>query len=345
MLAYIARRLLLLPLIVLGVTILIFAMLQLLGPYQRVSLYINDPAQLKNPEILEKLIKIYGLDQPVPIQYFRWLAKVFRGDLGWSETAKMPVAKALFIHFPATAELAIYAIIPLVLIGIWLGVISAVHHNKPIDHFTRIMAITGWSFPTFVFGLIMLMIFYGKFHWFPPGRLSIWASTIVYDPTLFTRYTGMNTIDALLNGRLDIFWDALKHIILPVITLSYVSWALILRITRSSMLETLRQDYVMVARAKGLQEKVVINKHARRNALIPVATISGLVFVGWLNGVVITETIFNYRGMGQFAAAAAVQLDVPSVLGFTLFSVVILIVLNLAVDLMYAYIDPRVRLS
>jgi peptide/nickel transport system permease protein len=257
----------------------------------------------------------------------------------------MPVAKALFIHFPATAELAIYAIIPLVLIGIWLGVISAVHHNKPIDHFTRIMAITGWSFPTFVFGLIMLMIFYGKFHWFPPGRLSIWASTIVYDPTLFTRYTGMNTIDALLNGRLDIFWDALKHIILPVITLSYVSWALILRITRSSMLETLRQDYVMVARAKGLQEKVVINKHARRNALIPVATISGLVFVGWLNGVVITETIFNYRGMGQFAAAAAVQLDVPSVLGFTLFSVVILIVLNLAVDLMYAYIDPRVRLS
>jgi len=320
-------------------------MLQLLGPYQRVSLYINDPAQLKQPGQLEKLIKIYGLDQPIPVQYIRWLGKVFRGDLGWSETAKMPVFKALLTFFPATVELAIYAIIPLILIGIWLGVISAVHHNRPIDHATRVMAITGWSFPTFVFGLIVLMIFYGKFHWFPPGRLSVWASTIVYDPALFIRYTGMNTIDALLNGRLDIFWDAFRHLVLPVTTLSYVSWALVLRITRSSMLETLRQEYVTVARAKGLKEKVVINKHARRNALIPVATISGLVFIGLLNGVVITETIFNYRGIGKFAADAALQLDIPSVLGFTLFSVVILIVMNLVVDVGYAYIDPRVRLG
>ena len=155
----------------------------------------------------------------------------------------------------------------------------------------------------------------------------------------------MNTVDALLNGRLDIFFDALRHLVLPALTLSYVNWALILRVTRSSMLEVMRQDYIMTARAKGLRERLVINRHARPNAMIPVATIGGLLLIGLLNGVVITETVFNYHGMGWLAANAALNFDAISVLGVTLFNGVLLIMANLVVDILYGYLDPRIRLA
>jgi len=353
MLAYMIRRLLLLPLIVLGVTILIFAMIQLLNPYQRASLYVKDATQLKDPKQLEKIIELEGLNDPIPLQYVRWLQKVFRGDLGYSETAKRPVLEALRTRFPATLELALYALLPLILGGIFLGVLAAVRHNQFVDQFTRFMSITGYAFPTFVLGLLLLMIFYAKLGWFPSGRLSDWAQCVVNNDSHcpfpssvpFVRYTYMNTVDGLLNRRFDIFIDALKHLVLPVVTLSYVSWALLVRITRSSMLETLRQDYVTVARAKGQREFIVILKHAARNALIPVATISGLTFVGLLSGAVITETIFEYEGMGKFAAEAASQLDLAAVLGFTLFITALLVVMNLIVDLLYVFIDPRVKLE
>ncbi|MFQ5859357.1 MAG: ABC transporter permease, partial [Anaerolineae bacterium] len=251
----------------------------------------------------------------------------------------------LLLHrLPATVELALWSFIPIIGIGVWLGIQAAVRHNKPFDQIARVFSIVGWSFPTFVFALLVLMLFYAKTGWFPPGRLSDWASQIVLSDD-FTRYTQLNTVDALLNRRPDIFVDALRHIILPVITLCYVQWALLLRVTRSSMLEALRQDYVRTARAKGLSERVVINRHVRRNALIPVATLGGLTVVGLLNGVVITETVFNYPGMGSAVAAAAVSLDVLTVLGFVMFNATLLIAANLVVDILYAVLDPRVRLS
>jgi len=222
---------------------------------------------------------------------------------------------------------------------------AAVYQNTFIDNVARVFAIVGWSFPTFVFGLLALMIFYAKLPWLPAGRLSEQFIQELASGNSIIRYTGMNTIDGLLNGRLDFFWDALRHLILPVITLSYLSWALILRVMRSSMLETLRQEYVTVARAKGLTEKEVINKHAKRNALIPIATIGGLTIIGFLNGVVITETVFNYRGLGYWTADAAIHLDIITVLGLSLFHGVLLIVGNLIVDLIYVAIDPRVRLE
>ncbi|MCS7040288.1 MAG: ABC transporter permease, partial [Anaerolineae bacterium] len=155
--------------------------------------------------------------------------------------------------------------------------------------------------------------------------------------------THINTLDALLNLRFDVFLDALRHLFLPTITLCYIQWALLLKITRSSMLEAMRQDYVRTARAKGLSEKVVINRHVRKNALIPVATVGGLTVVGLLNGVVITETVFNYPGMGSALARAAASLDVVTTLGFVLFNATLLIVANLIVDILYAFLDPRVR--
>jgi ABC-type dipeptide/oligopeptide/nickel transport system permease component len=343
MLTFIIRRLLILPIILFGVTLLIFAMTCLINPYERLSLYVSNPGALKGGEqAMQRLIHKYGLDRPLWDQYYSWLVKVVHGNLGWSQSARMPVTEAIGQFLPATAELVLFSAWPVVLLGIWLGYVSATHQDSPLDHVTRIMAITGWALPIFVLGLILLMIFYGVLGWLPPGRLSLWAQQYVQSPAWHT-YTGMYTIDAILNGNGPILLNALRHLILPVISLSYASWALILRIMRSSMLETLRQDYVTTARAKGLAEKVVLKKHARRNALIPVATISGLMIFTMLGGVVLTETIFNIHGMGRFAAEAAIQMDIPAVMGFALFFGIIMVCANLLVDISYGFLDPRVR--
>lgn len=342
MLAYIIRRLSILPILLLGVTILVFVIFQFLSPAMRASLYLRDVP--RSPDAMERIIKKYGLDEPIYIQYWKWLNQVVRGDLGWSQTAQRPVTEALLYYLPATLELSLWAMLPVILVGIWLGILAAVHQDKLIDQTLRVFALVGWSFPTFVFGLLLLMKFYADLQWFPAGQISDWVTREIIAGT-FVQYTRMYTVDALLNGRLDVFLDSLRHLVLPVITLAYVQWALLLRVTRSSMLETLRQEYVMVARGKGLKERVVINKHAARNAMIPVATMGGLLLIGLLNGVVLTETVFNYPGIGRWAANAATSLDILGVLGFTLFNGVLLVVGNLVVDVLYAFIDPRVRLE
>lgn len=345
MIAYIFRRLLLLPLVIFGVTLLIFALMQFIDPYKRLTLYVNENVLSKaKTEDFPRLLHKYGLDQPIYVQYAKWINGIFHGDLGYSVSAQLEVGKAIMKYLPASAELALFAMLPLIWLSIQMGVFSAVHRDSIWDHGTRIMAITGWSFPTFVAGLLMLLVFYGILRWFPPGRLSTWTIPLIRSSS-FVRYTGLNTIDALLNGEWRLFLDALRHLVAPVITLSYISWALILRVTRSSMLETLRQDYVTTARAKGLRERVVIQKHAKRNALIPVATLAGLVTAGLLHGVVITETVFNYPGLGRFAAKAALQLDIAAVLGFAIFNGILMVTANLVVDILYAVIDPRVRLN
>lgn len=352
MTAYIIRRLLQLPITVIGVTLLIFLMMQVLSPVERSALYVRDIP--KNEDQVDRVIKQYGLDRPFYIQYTNWLigtvnadtgqrvGGVLRGDLGYSRTGNQPVKDLIAHRLPATVELALWSIVPIIGVGIWLGIKAAVNHNKLPDQAARIFAIIGYSFPTFVFGLLVLMIFYAKLGWFPPGRLSDWAVQVV-SSSAFNRYTEINTLDALLNLRFDVFLDALRHIVLPVITLCYIQWALLLKVTRSSMLESMRQDYVRTARSKGLAENVVISRHVRKNALIPVATVAGLTVVAMLNGVVITETVFNYPGLGSAVARAAASLDVVTVLGFVLFNASLLIVANLVVDVMYAFLDPRVR--
>lgn len=354
MTTYIIRRLLILPVIIAGVTMLIFAMLSLLTPYERASLYVQDIP--KRQGAIEGIIEKYGLNDPIHVQYWHWMVGrtdpdtgeikggVLRGKLGFSQTMAGPVTEVISRRLPATVELALWSAVPMIGLGILLGVLSAVHHNKFIDQVLRVFSIVGWSIPTFVFGLIVLMLFYAKLGWFPPGRLSNWALQIVQSDA-FNRYTQMNTLDALLNLRFDIFLDALKHLVLPITTLAYLNWAYLLRVTRSSMLEVLRQDYLVTARAKGLVERIVIMKHALPNAMIPIVTIGGLILIGLLNGVVITETIFNYPGMGSFLAQAALSLDVISVLGIALFSSMILVVGNLVVDVLYGFVDPRIRLQ
>jgi ABC-type dipeptide/oligopeptide/nickel transport system permease component len=317
------KRLAFLPLVMFGVTFLLFFCLQFLSPEMRASLYIKDPRQLSQ---LDAVIEKYGLRRPMPVQYWIWLKQVAHGDLGYSETAKMPVAEAIRAFFPATFELTLLAFFPILIIGVFFGVLSAVYRDRFIDHLTRFVAITGYSLPSFVLGLVLLMVFYGRLHWFPPGRYTLETDMLVHMDA-FKHYTGILTLDCLLNREGGAFLDAVKHMILPAATLIYISVALLLRITRSSMLEELSKDYVRTARAKGLHERVIIRKHALANALIPVVTLSSLLFIGLLGGVVITETVFDFPGIGRWGVQAAQQLDVPGVLGSTM------------------VVDPRIRVG
>ena len=342
MLTYIARRLLALPIVMFFVSLIIFLLLSMLPPGTRVAAFVG-----QNPRALgatQQLIEKHGLNDDIHIQWWNWMTNVAQGNLGFSQTQTMPVTEALASFLPATLELMMASIVPILVIGIWLGVLAAIHQNSWIDHISRLTSIVGWSLPTFIAGLLLLMVFYGMLGWVSDGRLSTQATLIVRSSD-FISYTGMNTIDGLLNGNAFVFWDALKHLILPATTIVIVVTAVIVRIMRSSMLNTLREDYIYAARAKGLKENVVIYKHARRNAMIPVLTTSGVIVAGLFLGFATAEIVFNFKGLGYLFITSAQQLDFPMVLGFALFSSIVFVIINLIVDVLYAIYDPRVSLD
>ncbi len=343
MLTFIVRRVLFLPVVFLGVTLLIVLLMQLLSPAERAATFITSPAQLQN---IDAIIAKYGLDKPWYSQYWRWIDSAAHGNLGYSTVARTTVVKAIATRFPRTVTLALAALFPIVGVGIWLGTAAALNRDKVVDQITRVLAIVGWSLPTFVLGIWLLVIFYGGLNWFQPGILTTGDSIRLSNLTAngaFHDYTGFLILDSIFNGRFGIFLDVVWHLVLPVITLSAVTSAQIMRVMRSSLLDALGQDYVRTARSKGLSEHVVNTKHARRNALIPVLTVSGFTIILLFNGVVITETIFSYPGMGQWFAAAATQLDYASVLGGAVFTAMIVVLANLVVDVLYALVDPRIR--
>lgn len=341
MFVYILRRLLMLPLVMLGVTFFLFFLTQRLSPEMRASLYVQDPRQMGS---LEEVIEKYGLNDPMPVQYMRWLKGAVKGDLGYSESANMPVTAAIKSYLPATAQLAAAAMVLVVFFGVWLGIISAEYKDGFIDNAVRFFVLAGFSLPIFVLGLVLLMVFYGKLGWFPPGEYSLASDMIVHGPA-FKAYTGFSLIDSLLNLRFYVFFDVLKHLILPAVTLCIGSFALMVRVMRSSMLEELNKDYIRSARARGLSEFKVIYKHAGFNALIPVVTLAGIQFVRLLGGTVIVETVFDYPGIGRWGVECARQLDIAGVMGFSLLVAALFVLGNLAADILYTVIDPRIRLK
>lgn len=338
---YILRRLLLLPLVVLGVTFLLFLLTQRLSPEMRASLYIKDPRQMG---AMEEVIVKYGLRDNVFKQYGRWLGSALQGDLGYSHSANMPVASAIKEYLPATVQLAFATIILVLLFGIWFGTVSAVKKDKWQDIAARLISVGGFSLPIFVLGLLLLMLFYGKLGWFPPGGYSVMTDVTIHGPS-FHQYTGLLLVDALLNGNLRVFWDVLRHLFLPAFTLCIGSFALMVRVMRSSMLEELGKDYVRTARAKGLPERAVVYRHAGKNAIIPVITLASIQFIRLLGGTVIVETIFQYPGIGRFGVTAAQQLDIAGIMGFSLMVAVLFVVGNLLSDILYTAVDPRIKLS
>ena len=341
MVAFIIRRILFLPVVFFGVSIFIILLMQLLSPTQRAATYVRSEAQMRN---IGAIIEQYGLDKGPQVQYWNWLKQVAQGNLGFSRASGEPVLDAFKRRFPNTLELAILSFIPTIGLGIWFGSIAALNRDKFLDQLSRLTSIFLWSLPTFVLAIWLLVIFYGGLGWFGLGQLSIGHSLEVIRSG-FTRYTGFMTLDALLNGRFDIFIDVLYHLVLPVVTLVAIQSAQIVRVMRSSLLDTLSQDYVRTARAKGLQEAVVNRKHALRNALIPIVTLAGFTIVGLLNGVIITETVFAYPGLGKWLADAAVQLDTAAVLAGAVFTGILVVLANLLADVLYAVVDPRIRYS
>lgn len=341
MLRYILRRLLLLPLVMIGVTFLLFLLTQRLSPEMRASLYVKDARQMG---ALEEVIREYGLRDPVFKQYGRWMKGVLKGDLGYSPSANMPVAKAIKEYLPATIQLAIVTMLLVVFFGVWFGASSAVHKDKWQDVLARLVSVGGFSLPIFVLGLLLLMVFYGKLGWFAPGGYSFQTDLIVHGAS-FKTYTGFLLIDALLNGNIHVFLDVLSHLVLPAVTLCIGSFALMVRVMRSSMLEELNKEYVRTARAKGLSETAVVYKHAGKNAIIPVITLASIQFIRLLGGTVIVETIFDYPGIGRFGVIAAQQLDIAGILGFSLMVAVLFVAGNLLSDILYTAVDPRIRLE
>lgn len=341
MVNYIVRRLLLLPLVVLGVTFLLFFLTQRLSPEMRASLYVKDPRQMGS---LEEVIRRYGLRDNVFKQYGRWLSNVAKGDLGYSPSANMPVSQAIKEYLPATIQLAFITILFVVLFGVWFGCASAVHKDKWQDVLARLVSVGGFSLPIFVLGLLLLMVFYGRLGWFSPGGYSVQTDIIIHGGA-FKTYTGFLLLDSLLNGNLRVFWDVLSHLVLPAVTLCIGSFALMVRVMRSSMLEELNKDYVRTARAKGLSNWQVVYKHAGKNAVIPVITLASIQFIRLLGGTVIVETIFDYPGIGRFGVIAAQQLDIAGILGFSLMVAVLFVLGNLLSDILYTAVDPRIRLE
>jgi peptide/nickel transport system permease protein len=343
MLAFITRRFLLLILVLFGVSILLFGILMTFSPERRAAAYVASPQQAKD---IPKIIKQFGLDDPFYIQYFRWVKEIINGNLGWSLVASRPVLEAFWNYFPITLEMNLFAAPIVIIFGIWLGTLSGIYRDTWIDHTTRILAIVGWSLPTFLFALVLLMVFYGYFQLFSPGVISDQLTMFIVDnPDMFTRYTGLYTIDGILNGRLDVTLDALAHLVLPVLTYVIVVVALNMRVMRSGMIEELSKDYVMTAKAKGADRKTIYIRHARRNALLPVVTVAGQLVAISMEGSIAVEVVFNRHGIGWWLAESAIQLDMPVLMCICLFMGVVFVITNLILDILYAYIDPRIRLN
>jgi peptide/nickel transport system permease protein len=293
--------------------------------------------------MLEEIIERRGLNDSLPVQYVRWLETMVDGGWGWSPTWRQTVLEGLKQRAPATLELTLYAMVPAVAFALALGSLSARVKNRLPDHLVRGAAFVAWAFPPFILALILMNVFYAWLGWFPPERASVWAEPII-NSAKFQQFTGLLTLDALLNARMDIFWDALRHLALPAFTLALTEWALLTRIMRSSLLDTLRQDYVTTARAKGVPEKRVINFHARRNALLPVVSAGGVMTSMLITGVVVIEVIFNFNGVGRWAVRAILSTDIPVAVGFAIFSCSVVVLASLVSDILYALLDPRIRL-
>lgn len=335
MLRFMLRRMTGLVLVIFGVTIITFALTQLVP----VDPAVTALGQNARDEQIAAFRHEYGLDRPAYEQYISYMGRLLRGDLGTSIRTRRPVASDLRDYLPATIELSLAAMVVAVLLGVSLGIISAINRNGVIDGIARVFALIGGSLPIFFLGLLALALFYTKLRWLPgPGRLD----ALLNPPP---RVTGLYTIDSLIAGNWQLFENSVRHLILPSITLGYFSTAVLLRMTRSAMLEALGQDYIRTARAKGLAERVVIIRHALKNAFIPVLTTIGVTFGSLLSGAVLTETIFGWSGLGRYATASAVSLDFPAVMGVTLVAAVVYPIINTIVDISYRVIDPRVEVN
>jgi peptide/nickel transport system permease protein len=316
-----------------GVSIVVFCMVRAIP---------GDPAQIMlgqtaSPSQIQEIRNSMGLDEPLPVQYLIFVKDAVRGDLGDSIVTGRPVTSELLVRFPATLELTAFAMIIAILVGVPVGVISAVRQYSLLDKVASVTALTGISMPIFWLAMILIVIFGVNLELLPfPGRLG--------PTTAITSITGLVLVDSLLTLNFAGFWDGLLHLIMPAIALGTIPMAVIMRMTRSSMLEVMGEDYVRTARAKGVVPWRVVFKHSLRNAMLPTITVIGLLAGLLMGGSIITETIFSWPGVGQITYESVGRRDYAMIQGVVLYGAALFVLINLLVDVLYAVLDPRVRL-
>ena len=332
MLKYILKRILMVIPVLLGVTVIIFLITRVLAP-DPAPVVLGEHATI---DAMAKWRDAHGLSDPIWKQFINFLINAVQGDFGVSYYTHQPVFKEIGARFPATAELAICAIVVAALVGVALGVVAAVRKNKIADHVSMVVALVGVSMPIFWSGILLIILFAGILHILPSnGRVAPMLQPL--------GGTGFYILDTIMRGDMKALKDVLLHLILPTLALSLYSMAIITRMTRSSMLDTLNADYIRTARAKGLKNRVVNIGHALRNAMLPVSTVIGLQFGSLLGGALLTETVFSWPGIGKFAVDSVLRSDFPIVQGVVLLVAVIFVFMNLIVDIIYAYLDPRIK--
>ncbi len=336
----IVKRLLLLIPVLFGVTLVAFTLARVV-PRNVAYVWAGAQGFKATEEVAAQLTRQYHLDDPLPMQYLYYVRDILQGDWGTSPISTRPVSEEIRQFLPNTIELALAAMLLALLLGIPIGVISAVRRNTLLDHASRLVALAGVSMPIFWVGLLLQMVFYSWLGWVPDpgGRLS---NQIRYTNPVQS-VTGFLLMDTLLTGNVVALQDALKHMILPTVALCLPLLAMISRMTRSCMLEVLGQDYIRTARAKGLGEVVVQYRHALSNALIPVVTVVGLSFAFLLTGSVVTEVVFYWPGIGRYGVDAILAFDFPGVMAFTIITAVAFVLANLFADILYMRLDPRLR--
>lgn len=337
---YVIKRFLTIIPVLMGVSMLVFAFIRLI-PGDAATAMLGERA---TPERIAAVRQEMGLDRPLYEQYLLYMSRVVRGDLGKSIIRGDPVTKDILRRFPATIELALAAMLVAIIVGVPAGVISAVRRNSVFDNVSRLVALTGVSLPIFWLGLMLSWFLGVQLHLLPTGgRLT---PTLDIAPLhIFGRDIRTNSyiLDSLLTRNGAAFVDTIRHLILPAIALGTIPMAIIARMTRSSMLEVLSQDYIRTAHSKGLRETRVVVRHALKNALLPVVTVVGLQVGRLLSGAILTETIFAWPGIGSWVYDAIVARDYPIVQGMAMFVAAIFVMVNLLVDVLYAVLDPRIR--
>ncbi|PLZ00691.1 peptide ABC transporter permease [Burkholderia sp. WAC0059] len=333
MLRFVLRRVgMVIPTFV-GITVLAFALIHLI-PGDPIEVMMGERGV--DPQMHAEAMHRLGLDRPLPVQYLHYLGQVLHGDLGTSIVTNTSVASEFFARFPATLELSICAMLFALVVGLPAGVLAALRRGTLLDHGVMGTALAGYSMPIFWWGLILIMVFSTNLGWTPvSGRISVEFDV--------PHVTGFMLVDSLLDPEEGAFRSALSHLILPAIVLGTIPLAVVARMTRSSMLEVLREDYIRTARAKGLSPARVVVVHALRNALIPVVTVIGLQVGTLLAGAVLTETLFSWPGVGKWLIDAIGRRDYPVVQGGILLIATLVILVNLCVDLLYGVLNPRIR--
>ncbi len=346
-LQFLIRRLLVIPVSFIIITMVLYAGVMLTPPETRADLYFPPTgAHLTDEQVArlyENIIEKYHLRDPYPIQYTYWLKSIIQSNWGYSPTLNENVLPALLRRTPATAELTLYSILFFVPLGLVSGVLAGWKQNRSFDNTFRFLAFVATSFPPFILALLFLSIFYVNLHWFAPGRINMMYSFQITDPG-FRTFTGMFTIDSLLNGRFDIFIDLLRHLAMPVFTLSIFHWATLGRITRSTIISERHKDYIVAAQSRGLTDRRVLWRHIFWNTLAPSFTSMALSAASLVTGVFVVEIIYNIRGVSDIMVRAMQMVpDAPAALGFSLYSTLMVLLLMFILDVLQAIFDPRIR--